>query len=131
MTQNVNDGWRSYDVGNVRHFVRFDSSQRHTVTVDDGQRQMIIMALADLSMKHPGFDYACNEIACLIDNVVDGRARMYDDFRALRKPIDEARRLLCRAALLINSSEIDDGILAKIAELVGPWETVCEIGGRA
>lgn len=77
--------WRHFDVGNVRHFVPVDRDD-HRLLLDEGQRQMVIMALADLSVKSPGFDWALNEIARKIDNVVDERAVMYDDFRRLRAP---------------------------------------------
>lgn len=80
--------WRHYDVGNVRHFVPFDSAHRHTVTIDDGERQLVLMALADLSLKCPGFDHALNETACKIDNVADGRAILYDEFRKLREVVE-------------------------------------------
>jgi hypothetical protein len=54
-------------------------------------RQMVLLALAVLSLESPGFDHACNEIAKRIDNVGPGphgfppRAETYDVFRATRR----------------------------------------------
>lgn len=50
---------------------------------EDGDRQLVLMALAHLAVERPGFDYALNKIAMNIDNVVDGRAKLYDQFIAL------------------------------------------------
>lgn len=55
-----------------------------TFEIDEGQRQLLLMALAHLSVERPGFDYALNVIAVRVDNVQDGRAVMYDEFRALK-----------------------------------------------
>lgn len=44
---------------------------------------MVLMALAHLAVERRGWDDALNRIAVRIDNVKDGRAVMYDDFRAL------------------------------------------------
>ncbi len=48
-------------------------------------RQMVLLALAVLSLESPGFDHALNEIAKRIDNVESDRALMYDVFRATRR----------------------------------------------
>jgi hypothetical protein len=61
-----------------------------TVEITEEQRQIIVLALAQLSMKYPGWDYTCNEIASSIDNVVEGRAKLYDDFRQIEKLSNEA-----------------------------------------
>ena len=50
----------------------------------ESDRQMVLLALAVLSIDSPGFDYALNLIALQIDNNKDGRARMYDGFRKSR-----------------------------------------------
>lgn len=55
-----------------------------TLDIDEGQRQLILMALAHLSIERPGFDYALNLIAIKIDNVLEDRAVLYDEFRKLR-----------------------------------------------
>jgi len=67
----------------------------HHVTLDESQRQLVLMALAWLSLQRQGFDYALNEIALKLDNayvasnreaIPDGsrRAKLYDEFRAPR-----------------------------------------------
>lgn len=55
------------------------------IDINEEQRQLIIFSLAILSIKRPGFDIALNEIAIKIDNVLDGRAVMYDEFIKLNK----------------------------------------------
>lgn len=50
--------------------------------LSEEQRQLVLLALATLALRSPGFDDALNEIACRIDNTNDGRAQMYDGFRA-------------------------------------------------
>lgn len=54
-----------------------------TITLEEGQRQLVLMALAHLSLEKPGFDWALNEIAKKLDNIKDGRAETYDAFRNL------------------------------------------------
>jgi hypothetical protein len=51
------------------------------VSIDEGQRQLILMSLAHLAVERPGFDYALREIALLIDNPPDGE--MFQDFKVL------------------------------------------------
>jgi hypothetical protein len=46
---------------------------------------MLLMALAHLAVERPGWDDALNRIAVRIDNVKDGRAVMYDEFRAMHR----------------------------------------------
>jgi hypothetical protein len=54
------------------------------VEIDEAQRQMILLALAHLSIERPGWDWALNQIAVLMDNVVNERGELYDRFRELR-----------------------------------------------
>lgn len=56
-----------------------------TLELDESERQMVVMALAHLSVERPGWDDALNRLALRIDNNSDGRAVMYDEFRRLRK----------------------------------------------
>jgi hypothetical protein len=51
--------------------------------LDEGERQMMLMALAHLAIERPGWDDALNRLACRIDSVVAGRGVLYDKFRAL------------------------------------------------
>lgn len=53
--------------------------------IEEGERQMILLALAELSLSRPGLDYALNNIAIQFDNVENGRAKTYDSFRELNK----------------------------------------------
>jgi len=55
------------------------------VVLEESERQMALLAFAVLSLENPGFDYMLNEMAKRIDNVDNGRARMYDEFRMFRK----------------------------------------------
>lgn len=53
------------------------------VEITEEERQTIILALSRLSIERPGWDFLLNEIACKMDNVLDERAVMYDQFRKL------------------------------------------------
>lgn len=55
----------------------------HTIAISEEERQMLILALALLSLARPGWDYAANEVALKFDNNDNGRAMMYDDMRRL------------------------------------------------
>jgi hypothetical protein len=56
-----------------------------TLEITDEERQMILLALAQLSIARPGWDHALNELAVKMDNVLDGRAMMYEGFRNTAK----------------------------------------------
>lgn len=65
----------------------------HALELNEGERQMVLMALAHLSVERPGWDDALNRLALQIDNQGDGRALMYDDFRTLhRRAVVAARK---------------------------------------
>lgn len=72
------------------------------VEIEEGERQMILLALGHLSRGRPGWDYALNEIAKKMDNVQEGRAVAYDQHRvfadseiaSLRRDIRELRKHL-------------------------------------
>jgi hypothetical protein len=54
------------------------------IEVTEVERQAVLLALAELSLRRPGWDYMLNDIACKMDNVSPGgRAVMYDSFRGL------------------------------------------------
>lgn len=68
----------------ARRHERKTIMSRHDLNIDEGQRQMLLMALAHLAVERPGWDYACSEIAKPIDNATpEGRPRLYDRFRAM------------------------------------------------
>ncbi len=59
--------------------------------IEEGDRQLILLALAVLSLDSPGFDYALNKIAMRIDNIDADRAKTYDAFRRARKDLQVPR----------------------------------------
>lgn len=62
-----------------------------TLELTESDRQMLLLALAHLSLERPGWDYALNALALQVDNERDGRALMYDEFRALAVSAASAR----------------------------------------
>lgn len=62
------------------------------VEIDEGDRQLILLALATLDERSPGFDGQLNQLALKFDQVVEipingkpaKRAAMYDGFRGMR-----------------------------------------------
>lgn len=57
-----------------------------TITIEEGQRQAILLALAHLAVERPGWKDACLEpIALLIDNQrPDGKPELFTNFYLLR-----------------------------------------------
>ena len=54
--------------------------------LDEGERQMMLMALAHLAVERPGWDDALNRLALKFGDAPErGRAAMYDGFRQLRR----------------------------------------------
>ncbi len=79
-----------------------------TLPLEEGERQVVLLALARLSVERPGWDYMLNRIARRIDNTEAGRAKLYDGFRELdkappapsgRSPLVDAMDRLRSAAL--------------------------------
>ena len=70
-------------------------SRAHAISIDEEQRQLVLLALAMLSLERPGFEYALTNIALLIDNhQPDGTAEMYEGFKALNSDrVPEVARL--------------------------------------
>jgi len=68
-----------------------------TLELDEGERQLVLLALAKLSIERPGWDDALNRIALRMDNTENGRAQMYDDFRKLNLNALELRNLVLDA----------------------------------
>lgn len=52
-----------------------------TITLNDSDRQMVVIALAKLSLARPGWDEALNLVARRLDNAKNGRAVNYDTYR--------------------------------------------------
>lgn len=59
--------------------------ETHTITIDEGERQAILLALAHTTVERPGWEYMYTEIAKKMDNVVGGVPEMYTQFLALRR----------------------------------------------
>jgi hypothetical protein len=57
-----------------------------TLELNEGDRQMVLLALAHLSIERRGWETALHAIALQIDNQRDGRAVMFDEFRKLHRP---------------------------------------------
>jgi hypothetical protein len=45
--------------------------QRITVELDDGERQMVLLALANLALLRPGFDYMLGQMAVKLERTGD------------------------------------------------------------
>jgi hypothetical protein len=54
------------------------------LVLEESDRQLVLLALAVLSLESPGFDDALNRVAVRIDNIVEGRGVMYESFRSSR-----------------------------------------------
>lgn len=55
----------------------------HNLPLSEGQRQMVLMALAHLAVERPGWDYSLSEIALQIDNP---GPELYKEFKRLHEP---------------------------------------------
>lgn len=64
----------------------------HTLTIDETERQAIILALAELSIARPGWVYMLNDIALKMDNRdAEDNAEMFEKFRQMHTlPLREA-----------------------------------------
>lgn len=61
--------------------------------LDEGERQLLLMALAHLAVERPGWDDALNRLALKADDERAGnRAAMYDEFRRLRVVVLERKK---------------------------------------
>jgi hypothetical protein len=59
-------------------------TDEHVLKIDECQRQMLILALAKLSIERPGWNYALAKIAVKIDNIrPDGGCEMYEKFKSM------------------------------------------------
>jgi hypothetical protein len=66
-----------------------------TIDISEEQRQLIILALARLSMERPGWYFMCEQTALRFDNKNShGHAEMFDTFRETW--IGQAREALSR-----------------------------------
>jgi len=66
-----------------------------SLTLDEEERQSVLLALAMLSLERPGWDDALNRIALKMDAKNDReqtRAMLYDHFRAIHRASAEQVR---------------------------------------
>jgi hypothetical protein len=62
-----------------------NDDRKYTLAVDEGQRQMLLLALAKLSTERQGFTPALWEIAGQVDEADRGHS-MFEKFRVLHTP---------------------------------------------
>jgi len=75
-----------------------------TVTIDEGHRQMLLLALAELSIERPGWRWTLGELAAKYSTaptLEDGRA-LFEQFRALHAPAQ-------RQAIITVDPTCDEG----------------------
>jgi hypothetical protein len=61
-------------------------NQDHTITIEEGDRQAILLAIAHLSIERPGWEKMLIAIALKMDNrQPDGRPQMFDEFRSIEQ----------------------------------------------
>lgn len=58
----------------------------HDLTIQEDERQLILMALAHLAVERPGWDDALARIAMKMDNQIGGRPQLFDQFKELHTP---------------------------------------------
>jgi hypothetical protein len=83
----------------------------HHITIDESERQAMLLALAYLAVDRPGWDYMLNELAKKLDNVKDGRAQMYDEFRKTREAIKLVDRLKSNQLAPCSDPRVQEMIL--------------------
>lgn len=70
----------------------------HEFRIEEGQRQLTLLALAQLALEHPGFDYALSEIAKRLGE--ENGTTMYAGFKEIRKDLVATREAEHRAVVL-------------------------------
>lgn len=59
--------------------------EKHTIVIDESQRQATLLALAHLTVERPGWEYMLTGIAKKMDNVVGDVPEMYTRFLMARR----------------------------------------------
>lgn len=59
--------------------------ETHTITIDEGERQAILLAMAHMTVERPGWEYMYTEIAKKLDNVIAGVPELYTRMLLLRR----------------------------------------------
>ena len=55
-----------------------------TITIEESQRQAILLALAHLAIERPGWHSFLSEIALVMDNNVDSKPQLFTEFWRIR-----------------------------------------------
>lgn len=61
------------------------ANMKHVMRLEEGERQMVLMALAHLAVERPGWDDALQRLAMQLDNEQNNRPQMYDEFRKIHR----------------------------------------------
>jgi len=86
-----------------------------TLKLEEGERQMVLMALAHLAVERPGWDHALSGIATRIDNIQAGRPVLFDSFKEMKPKgivVESPVQAWVRAATLMRSAIQTHGKLA-------------------
>jgi hypothetical protein len=101
----------------VQRAITAETALARALVLEESDRQLVLMALAILSLECPGFDDALNRIAVRIDNIAEGRSVMYDAFRKYRGP--PILRPTPRDAELNEEERAHQRTMVSVARLVG------------
>lgn len=71
----------------IEEFNQTNFATPHTIQVTEEQRQVIIVALAELSLSRPGWVNFLEEAALTMDNKVDGQAELFEKIRRTRSDV--------------------------------------------
>jgi hypothetical protein len=88
------------------------------VRLEEGQRQMTLLALAKLSIERPGWLDALEEVALLMDNNVDGKPELFHKFRTLH--LDLAAYTKAGGVLVALEESVK--LQSHYAELLNAWD---------
>lgn len=64
----------------------------HELKIDEGERQMVLLALAELALSRPGWDHALSLIAKQIDNLGPTGPQLYSELKRLNADRVQAER---------------------------------------
>jgi ribosomal protein S27AE len=85
---------------------------------------MLLMAIAQLAVRRPGWDYALNALAIRFDNVEAGRAVLYDRFKYLYadREVSSTPHYTCPrcSAVSYNPNDIDSKYCGRCHEFEDP-----------
>jgi hypothetical protein len=62
-------------------------NDQHTLTLDESQRQFVLLALAHLAIERPGWDDMISVVVAEMDTALpNGRFQMYEEFKRTHDP---------------------------------------------